>query len=194
MEAIRAGQIPADAFDPAQRARLIGSSDRAVATAAKTYFGEPGWNLDPKVLEKYKASLELRGDRSRGAETFKKLCIVCHITGGQGADVGPNLASVKNHPREQVLRDVLAPNASVAPQYHQYVVATNDGRLITGLLAASNATSYAIRRQGGEDVVVLRKDVEELTDTQVSLMPENLLGSLGPQEVADLLEFIKQTE
>jgi len=194
LEAIRVGEVPADAFDPAQRARLIGSSDRAVAAAAKAVFGEAGRNLDPQLFEKYKGSLDRPGDRSRGADTFKKLCITCHKTGGQGAEVGPNLTSVQNRPRDQVLRDVLYPSMTVAPQYHQYVVATTDGRLITGLLAASNATSYTIRRQGGEEVTVLRKDVEELSDTQVSLMPDNLLGGLGPQEVADLLEFVKQMD
>jgi putative heme-binding domain-containing protein len=192
--AIRAGQVPADAFDPAQRARLLGSSDRAVAAAAKAVFGEASRKLDPKLFEKYKGALDLRGDPARGSVTFKKLCITCHKAGGEGAEVGPHLASVRNRPRDQVLRDILYPSMTFAPQYHQYVVATNDGRLITGLLVASSATSYTIRRQGGEEVTVLRKDVEELSDTQISLMPEKLLDTLSPQEVADLLEFVKQAE
>jgi putative membrane-bound dehydrogenase-like protein len=194
LEAIRAGTVPANAFDPTQRARLLGSTDRAVAAAAKAVFGEVDRKLDPKLFDKYKGSLDLPGDRSRGVALFQKLCITCHKAGGQGAEVGPSLASVKNRPRDQLLRDILYPSMTFAPQYHQYVVATNDGRLISGLLAASSATSYTIRRQGGEEVTVLRKDVEELNDTQVSLMPENLLESLGPQEVADLLEFVKQVE
>jgi putative heme-binding domain-containing protein len=118
--------------------------------------------------------------------------VACHKTSRQGADVGPNLTSVRNRPRDQILRDILYPSMALAPQYHQYVLATNDGRLVTGLLVASSATSYTIRRQGGEQFSVLRKDVEELRDTQVSVMPENLLVGLGPQEVADLLEFVKQ--
>jgi hypothetical protein len=38
----------------------------------------------------------------------------------------------------------------------------------------------------------LRKDVEDLTNTRVSVMPENLLDGLKPQELADLLEFVQQ--
>jgi putative heme-binding domain-containing protein len=194
LEAVRAGKIPADAFDPAQRARLLGSTNPVVATAAKAVFGEASRKLDPKVFEAFKGALDLRGDPARGAPAFKKLCIACHKAGGEGTDVGPNLASVKNRPRDQLLRDILYPSMTFAPQYHQYVLSTHDGRLTSGLLVASNATSYTIRRQGGEEVSVLRKDVEELSDTQVSLMPENLLVGLGPQEVADLLEFVKQAE
>ena len=188
------GRSPADAFDPAQRARLLGSSDPAVAAAAKAVFGPASRTLDPKLFERSKGALDLRGDPARGAATFRKLCITCHKAGGEGAEVGPSLASVKNRPRDQILRDILYPSLTFAPQYHQYVVATNDGRLITGLLAASSATSYTIRRQGGEEVTVLRKDVEELSDTQAPLMPENLLEGLRPQEVADLLEFVKRAD
>ena len=192
LEAIRAGKIPADAFDPAQRARLLGSTDKAVSGAAREVFGSADRKLDPKLFERYKAALDLEGDAARGGLTFKKQCIACHKAGGEGAEVGPNLASVKNRPREQTLRDILYPSMSFAPQYHQYVIATTDGRLITGLIISSNATGYTIRRQGGEQVALLRKDVEELSDTQISLMPENLLDGLGPQDVADLLEYIKQ--
>ena len=192
LEAVRAGKIPADAFDPAHRARLLGSTDKSVTEAAKAVFGEANRKLDPKLFERYRAALDLKGDSARGGETFKKQCIACHKAGGEGAEVGPNLASVKNRPSEQTLRDILYPSMAFAPQYHQYVIATTDGRLITGLIVSSNATGYTIRRQGGEEVTLLRKDVEELRDTQISLMPENLLDGLKPQEVADLLEFVKQ--
>jgi putative membrane-bound dehydrogenase-like protein len=194
LEAIRAGKIPARDFSPAQRARLLGLSDPGLAATATAVFGEASRKLDPQLFEKSKGALDLQGEPARGAAVFKKLCITCHKAGGNGAEVGPSLASVKNRTRDQILRDILYPSLTFAPQYHQYVVATNDGRLITGLLAASSATSYTIRRQGGEEITVLRRDVEELSDTLVPLMPENLLEGLRPQEVADLLEFVKRAD
>ena len=192
LEAIKSEKIAADAFDPAQRARLLGSPDKTIAESAKSVFGAASRKLDPKLFDRHKPALDLAGDAGRGVATFKKLCIGCHKAGGEGAEVGPNLASVKNRPREQLLRDILYPSMAFAPQYHQYVLATTDGRLITGLLTSSNAAGYTIRRQGGEEITVLRKDVEELSDTQISLMPENLLDNLKPQDVADLLEFVGQ--
>ena len=194
LEAIRSGKIPVDAFDPSQRARLLGSTDKSVAEAAKAVFGASNRRLDPGPFERLKPALGLEGDAARGAATFRRLCIACHKSGGEGAEVGPDLASVKNRPREQTLRDILYPSMSFAPQYHQYVLATADGRLVTGLIVASNASGFTIRKQGGEEVSVLRKDVEELSDTQVSLMPENLLDGLGPRDVADLLEYVGRSQ
>ena len=46
----------------------------------------------------------------------------------------------------------------------------------------------------GEVLGLRRKDVDELSDTQVPLMPENLLEGLRPQEVADLVEFVKHAD
>jgi putative membrane-bound dehydrogenase-like protein len=194
VQAIRTNKIPADVFGPAERAHLLGAPEKAVAASARSVFGATAAKSDPGLFEKAKGALELKGEPTRGAATFKRLCVNCHKAGGGGADVGPNLASVKSRPREQILRDILYPSLSFLPQYHQYVVGTADGRLISGLLAASSATSYTIRKQGGEEVVVLRKDVDELRDTGVSLMPEKLLEGLGPQEVADLLEYVRQAD
>jgi putative membrane-bound dehydrogenase-like protein len=106
LDAIRAGKVRADNFDPAQRARLLGSSDPAIAAAAKAVFGEASRKLDPRLFEKFKGALDIQGDPSRGAAAFKKLCITCHKAGGSGAEVGPSLASVKNRPRDQLLRDI----------------------------------------------------------------------------------------
>ncbi len=192
LDELAAGNLPASALDPAQRAFLIGTPDQPIAAAAKALFSSASRKLDPEFFERFKPALDLVGDPAKGALTFQKLCATCHKAAGRGVEVGPDLVTVKGRTREQILRDVLYPSSSVAPQYHQYVVGTADGRLITGLLASSSGTSYAIRRQGGEEVTLLRMDVEELSDTQLSLMPEKLLEGLGAQDVADLIDFVKQ--
>ena len=43
----------------------------------------------------------------------------------------------------------------------------------------------------GEEVVVLRKDVALIEASQVSLMPSNLHEQLGPQQCADLIDFLR---
>jgi len=128
----------------------------------------------------------------RPYSAFKQRGIGCHKLGGEGAEVGPDLASVKNRPGEQVLKDILYPSISFAPQFRQYVVATTDGRLITGLMSSGSVSGYTIRRQRGEESTLLGKDVEELSATGISLMPENLLDGLEHQDVADLLRFVTQ--
>ena len=60
-----------------------------------------------------------------------------------------------------------------------------------GSSAASDEASVTLRRAKGEETTVLRRHVKKLTRTRASLMPEGLLEGLGPQDAADLLQFIK---
>ena len=64
----------------------------------------------------------------RGAAVFLKVCATCHRAGGQGVDVGPDLATVAGRSPEDLLLHMLDPNREVAPNYVNYNVATTDGR------------------------------------------------------------------
>jgi putative heme-binding domain-containing protein len=147
-----------------------------------------------KKLDQFKPALALKGDAGRGSVIFKKTCLTCHKVGREGTEVGPNLASVRDHPREQILKDILFPSMNVQPNYMQYVVETKSGQLYSGLIVSSNASSVTLRVPSSPDVSVLRKDIAELRNTQVSLMPEGLVDKLSMQEVADLVEFVKRIE
>jgi len=117
--------------------------------------------------------------------------MACHRAGGQGTAIGPNLAAVRENPRDQVLRNILYPSLVVAPSFVQYVVETADGQVLNGIIAEAAGTSITLRRPNAEDLRLLRKDIRNLVSSQVSLMPEDLLKGLGPQDVADLLEFVR---
>ena len=45
-----------------------------------------------------------------------------------------------------MLTNVLDPSREVNPQFVNYVVVTNDGRTITGLIAAESAASVTLKR------------------------------------------------
>jgi putative membrane-bound dehydrogenase-like protein len=190
LEALRRRDIPPEAIDGPHRARLL--SDKAGAEAARAIFGAAARPSDPRRFERFKAALDLKGDPRRGAATFRARCLTCHKVGKEGTEIGPGLAGVKNHPREQVLRDILYPSLTFQPSHLQYSIATKDGQIYTGLIVSSGASSLTLRRPGAEDVTLLRKDFEELTNTKSSIMSEDLLEGLNLQEVADLLEYIGQ--
>ncbi len=190
LAAIGKGEIGRDAVDSAQRAQLIAFPDREVAEKAKAVLAQA--EPDPKLFDQVKGALDLKGEAARGEVHYRKLCLPCHTLGKEGAAVGPALTSVKEHPKEQVLRNILTPSLSVIPAYAQYLVETAEGQVLSGLVVSSSAASVTLRRQGTEDVTVLRKDIRQMVSSQVSAMPEGLLKGLSLQEVADLLEFVKQ--
>lgn len=190
LAAIERGDIPADSLDPARRADLLGFPDAALAARARAALQAAG--PDPGRFEAFRGALALKGDASRGEATFRKLCLSCHAAGNEGVAIGPNLASVRDNPPEQILRNIVEPNLAVLPNYVPYVVETRDGRILSGVVAASTAGSITLRRPGAEDVTVYRKDIVNFSAGRLSPMPEDLLKGLDLQQVADLLEFVRQ--
>jgi putative membrane-bound dehydrogenase-like protein len=146
-----------------------------------------------KVLEQYQAALKLDGDVKRGQEVFRKNCATCHRLHGVGVQVGPDIADVeRTKTYEQLLRDILQPNAAIDANYINYQVILKNGRVLTGLIAAETAASLTLKRAENQIETVLRQDIEEVLSTGLSLMPEGLEKNLNVHEMADLLAFLKR--
>jgi putative heme-binding domain-containing protein len=89
-----------------------------------------------------------------------------------------------------MLTHILDPNRFVLPNYVQYAAIDHQGRTFTGLIAAQTATSITLKREKDATDTILRRDLEELTSTGKSLMPEGLEKNISQQEMADLLAWI----
>lgn len=143
-----------------------------------------------QVIEKYQAALKLTGDSRRGAETFAKNCATCHRLGGVGKSVGPDLMGVQSKTPDAILISILDPSREVAANFLNYVVVTKEGRVATGMLAGESSTAVTLRRAEAAEDIVPRADIEELTSTGKSLMPEGMEQQIDPQSMADLIQFL----
>ena len=70
------------------------------------------------------------------------------------------------------------------------MITTNDGRLYDGLLIGETSAVVTIRGEI-EDTTLLRKDIEEIRASNVSLMPEGLEDALSRQELADVIGYLR---
>lgn len=109
--------------------------------------------------------------------------------GNVGFEVGPDLASLNDKSPESLLIAILDPNRAFETKYVSFSVATVDGRVLSGLIASESATAVSLRRQDGKDDVLLRSDIQEMSASGQSLMPEGL-KDLKPQDLADLISFL----
>ena len=135
-------------------------------------------------------ALKMKGDAKAGAAVFQKSCASCHRVGNVGFEVGPDLASLNDKSPESLLIAILDPNRAFETKYVSFSVATVDGRVLSGLIASESATAVSLRRQDGKDDVLLRSDIQEMSASGQSLMPEGLEKDLKPQDLADLISFL----
>lgn len=131
------------------------------------------------------------GDSKRGAEVFNKVCAQCHKLHGQGNDVGPDLTDNGRSSLEQLLSNLLDPNLVIGKDYQAYMVATSDGRVLTGLLVENSQQRVVLKVAGGKQEVVAREDIEAFKPSALSLMPEDLEKQISEQEFRDLIAFLR---
>jgi len=193
LEALESGSLHVNLIDAARRERLLASRDQEVADRARRLLESvTSSTARQPVLERYRAALELERDRQRGQAVFERQCSKCHKLNDSGYAVGPDLLTAKTRADETLISDILDPSSQITVGYNTYNVVTLNGRIFSGVLVSETATSIALRAEEGKESVILRRDIEELTTSTISMMPENLEEEVSPQDVADLLGFLRQ--
>jgi len=177
-------------FDPARVALLKSHPSTKIRERAAAVFSNSGVARRAEVVADYQGSLKLAGDVERGRDVFKKSCSACHELEGVGTKVGADLNSIRDKGAEAVLLNVLDPNREILPQYLTYVVLTLDGRAVTGMIAEESPNNLTIRQADSTTVAIPRADIDEMTSSGISYMPEGLETQIDPQAMADLLAYL----
>lgn len=175
-----------------QRQQLLGRPEVELRQRAEKLLGGGSAPKTEEQLTAFRGSLEgLTGEPEAGRAVFRRVCASCHLLAGEGAEVGPNLIGYAFRSRDDLLLQVLDPNREVDPRYLSYSVELRDGRLLLGVLAGENAAAIILKTAAGESVTLNRDEVEAIRSTSKSLMPENLVNELTPQQFADLNAWLQ---
>jgi putative membrane-bound dehydrogenase-like protein len=190
LDAIEAGTVPAGQISLARRELLFKDRDPVFRARARAVLGGDAPGPRAEAIARFKAALDPPGDPDRGRTIFERECFACHTVGTQGHAVGPNLAGVRRRTAEEILVSILDPNREASPEFHEYTVALDDGRVLTGLVAAETATSLTLRGREALEETILRRNIAEIASTGKSLMPEGLEKSISPAEMRDVITFL----
>jgi putative membrane-bound dehydrogenase-like protein len=195
LDAIEAKQILPAQLSAAAKATLGRQKTPALAERIAKLIGDGISSNRKAVIDRYAAEMSGdssgAGDAARGAKVYETLCMVCHRHLDRGNDVGPNLGTIKAWTAEQILTNILDPNREVSPNFALYIVETNDGRTLSGLITSETAGNLTLKRADGGTDTVLRSEIKSLTSPGISLMPEGLEAAITPQQMADLIAYLK---
>jgi putative membrane-bound dehydrogenase-like protein len=144
-------------------------------------------------LARYKAMLTpaflKKADLANGRLLFGKSCQQCHTLFGEGGKIGPELTGSNRDNLDYLLSNLLDPSAEIGRDYRMSVVATKDGRVLTGMVVEKSASRLALQT-ATERLVLAPEDVESVTDSPVSMMPEGQLDQLTREQVRDLIGYL----
>jgi putative membrane-bound dehydrogenase-like protein len=193
LDAIEKRVVDAASLPSVRHTQLFDNPDVRIRQRARKLLAGQATSAERKeVLARYQSCLTLKPDTRRGKDVFEQQCMKCHQLNGRGTAVGPDLAAVQDRPDASILVDVLDPSSTIVAGYRAYTVIARDGKVYTGVLAAETATSVTLRRENGQQDVVLRKDIDDMAASSKSLMPDGLEKLINPQDMADLLGYLRE--
>jgi putative membrane-bound dehydrogenase-like protein len=191
LDELAANRIARNEIDVARAGRLTQHADEAVRQRAEKLLAVALPAERQRVLDDYRAALDLQSDPLAGRQLFSKHCATCHRIAGIGVDVAPNISDSRVKLPQQLLVDILNPNQAIDNNYASYTVVMQSGAVHTGIIAAETAASITLRQPENKTLDLLRADIELIRSSGASLMPDGFEKQLSQQQMADLISFIK---
>ena len=90
--------------------------------------------------------------------------------------------------------NIVNPSAEIREGFENYLVITDEGLAVSGLLVDRDNKVLTLRSAEGQTVTIERESIEESRVLGRSLMPEGLLQSLSDDQVVDLFAYLRSTQ
>ena len=174
-------------------ADLLTASGNDIASSYTTKGPGRPWKIDNAL-----AVVDSGG--SRNFETGQKLysailCGNCHAIQGQGGDIGPDLTQLGTRfSNKDILEAIIHPDKTISDQYASTIFTMKNGQSVLGRLVSEDKGTYSISQNPfapDELRKIPKKDVVSKKYSTVSIMLPGLINSLNPNELRDLVAYLK---
>ncbi len=171
-----------------------GIPDTEMPAMFRTRADRSVWQLVSylRSLNRRPENVSLPGDPAIGERLYrgKGGCRACHMVGGAGGRLGPDLTAVgdRRWPAELEV-DLLAPDEAVDPRWWSIRATRLDGTSVEGI--RMNEDTYSIRLLDTNENLwsVSKRDLRETERIETSTMP-SYAGKLSPDELDDLVAYL----
>lgn len=188
---VRDEAVPATDVPTLYRQRLLESADLHVRQEAQQLLVDTASQNRQELVNGYMQRWQLPGDTHSGAKLFEKHCSACHRLGTVGQAVGPDLAALSDRSPLTLATAVLDPNRAVDDKYIGFIVETQQGQQISGLVQQETSNQLVVMTPNGQTQAILKSDLAALRATGKSFMPEGFEQELSPSQLADLVTFVR---
>ncbi|MCW9707543.1 DUF7133 domain-containing protein [Fodinibius salsisoli] len=116
-------------------------------------------------------------------------CMRCHAVGGNGGNVGPDLAGIGSTlNREQLLESLLDPGARIAPGFGTVTVILNDGEQVSGII--QEETDSMLTLQSADETIhkIEKSNIQDQETAPSSMPPMGQL--LEKEQIRNIVEFL----
>src|SRR5438132_1580214 len=115
-------------------------------------------------------------------------CVACHRVNGVGIEIGADLTKLepKFLTTKEVLKKILEPSSSINEKYQQWIIETNEGKIITGLIVEEKGDTLKILDNPlakAAPITLKTTDIANKRKSPSSIMPKGLLDQMTREEI-----------
>lgn len=195
LESVEKGRTPIDSISAEQARRVLLLGDSELESMVSRHWGKMQAASPGEILaEIRRLNNDLRadsGDAEAGKSVYAKHCASCHQLFGQGIHIGPDLTTANRQDRDFLLSSLANPSNSIRPEYVSWVIQTVDGRVLTGLPLSRDDQYISLIDSNNQQHRVPLNAIDQINESPVSLMPQDLYKQLSPQELRDLFAYLQ---
>ncbi|WP_182868616.1 neutral/alkaline non-lysosomal ceramidase N-terminal domain-containing protein [Rhodopirellula sp. JC639] len=201
LEALQDKRIGTNEISLAAREQLLKSGSRSMRVMAQQLFQSGGSKPRGEIVRDYLAGFSPRGtgaeaavrqELQRGRMLFEKHCGVCHSPDPGGVAIGASLENLTNRSDAALVEAILDPNRAVEPKYQSYVLQTDEGRTLAGVIESEVGGSMTIAHADGKRTTIRRDQIERIKSTGTSLMPEGFETTLNVQDLQAIVRHLQR--
>ncbi len=147
-----------------------------------------------RTLQGGQRASALPGDPKAGEALYfgKAECSSCHMIGGLGGFLGPDLSDVAStRPAEEIREEIVHPQPD--PRAKTAIVVTHDEHKYLGIIRNEDNFSVQLQTADGAFHLFDRAEIQRVEYQKQSLMPANYGTRLSSSELNDIVSFLMAT-
>ena len=131
------------------------------------------------------------GDAANGEKIFRANCSGCHIVGGRGGELGPNLSRIgSGRSRATLAEKIRGTSKVIRGGYEPVTLVTKDGEKIRGVKKNEDDWTIQIMDMRARLRGFLKQDLTQVTDEKQSVMPVYGPAQISDRDLDDLLRYL----
>ena len=123
------------------------------------------------------------------------MCATCHLFGGEGGNIGPDLTGSGNrYSIRDLAENIIEPSKVISDIYDSHQITLKDGSLIIGRIVGEEGGNLLVMTNPfapSQLAAVPSAKVSEKKALTQSIMPPSLINALNEEELLDLIAFLR---
>lgn len=187
-ERILALKSSADSQSVALASRAM--KELKIAPPEKDSTPKVGELTTPQAIEQAVAT---KGNLALGEQLFTRAnCVACHTTSKSQVQKGPYLGNIAaTYKRKQLAEAILVPDKTIAQGFATTLIATFEGKIITGFVTKESADRVQLRDAQAKEYDIDKEEIIERKTLTTSVMPKGLFDKYSVKELASLLDYLE---